>query len=254
MSNLIPEVRTDKNGNAVTRWIRSLGRKTSDRTLPAPALAGRPINREPQIMELCGLLQPTAHYDSHSLLATNLKSIADKDPELLQRITSAARASAAEGDYWESTLRMTDMTRGTPEDRERKIDRFRISLDINPLLNRISNSGGDVSMNGKASHQFRRVIGTLMIESNISDPPAELTQAVTMITYIKSLHTDASWSEPDGGYTTYKMIEKDAAYIADHLDQVEGLLPELRIRKSYDRATIEMLMNSETQALREGEL
>lgn len=46
----------------------------------------------------------------------------------------------------------------------------------------------------------------------------------------------------------------DAAYIADHVEQFMELLPELHARKTYDRTVIEMLLNHEAQALREGEL
>lgn len=271
MSNLTPEVRTDKNGNAVIRWIRSFTNKKPAAVFPTPVItvtaspksetalttpvASPKPSSEIEAMELCGLLQPTTHYDGNSRLGINANFIARRDPELLQKITHAVRGNAAESEYWEHKLgRSNIIQNGYTDEVEYNLSECHIATAINPLLHIIANIDPRIRMHSAEPHQYRITVSTLMKEGGITNPPEALAQAVTLISYIKGRHTDEAWIAESGGHVSYRKIAADAKYIAAHLDQVIGLLPELRSRKAHDRGTIEMLLNADVQVLRDGEL
>jgi hypothetical protein len=256
MNPLMPERRPDKHGNVVTRWIRQFTSRASSANLPAPLGAEPKRNRlnQNEVDELCTILQPGIIHPS-TLLKNNIEFIADRDPEMLGRIKTAAQTNTLHMDYWEFKLGKGNvMSHGKQGNHERNLDECRISLAINPVLDDIAHNGGDVSLSGKYPHQFRQIVGGIMDDGDISSPPEDLVKAVLLIAYIRGLHTDESWGDPDAGLVTYKSIEQDAAYIVDHMDQVEEMLPQLRERKAYDRETIELLMNAPTASLREGML
>lgn len=256
MNPLMPERRPDKNGNVVTRWIRQFAGRGSTASLPAPVAKTpkRSIPIQNEIGELCNVLQPGVIH-LNTLLNDNIGFIADRDPEMLGRIKAAVESSPSHMGYWEHKLgRGNVMSNGSQANHERNLDECRVSLAVNPVLDDIARNGGDASMSGKDPHAFRQIVGRILDDGDISNPPEELVKAVTLIAYIRGLHTDGSWGDPDAGLVTYKSIEKDAAYIVDHMDQVEDMLPQLREREAYDRDTIEMLMNAPSASLREGML
>jgi hypothetical protein len=252
----MPERRPDKHGNVVTRWIRQFTSRASSANIPAPVSAEPRRNRlnQNEVDELCTVLQPGVVPPS-TLLQNNIEFIADRDPEMLGRIKVAAQSNSVQMDYWEYKLGKGNvMSHGKQGNHERNLDECRIALVVNPVIHDIAYSGGDVRSGGMGAHAIRQIVSSIMETGEISNPPEELIKAVLLIAYIRGLHTDESWGEPDGGFVTYDSIDKDAAYIIDHMEQVEDMLPQLRERKAYDRETIELLMNAPTASLREGML
>lgn len=111
--NLHPEQRPDKNGNIVTRWVRSFRRKPASAPLPAPALSlpteHRPavnraveapsgMTREERIaktQEALSTLFPNGtrehygkyeyDYDADERLEGNIAFLLKHDPEALSR-------------------------------------------------------------------------------------------------------------------------------------------------------------------------
>jgi hypothetical protein len=181
--------------------------------------------------------------------------IAERDPELLKRITEAAEADAEECTYWENRLggRIAILNQSR-EDKQFAISVLRNTFAVKSVLNRLAASGGDIKPTGRDRLSMDSTVNGVMRDGDLIDPPEQLVEAVTLIAYIKGLHTPESWEQEDGGFITYADISEEAGYIGGHLDEVEAILPELRARKAYDRATIEALRNSPSQVMRDGEL
>lgn len=260
MSNLIPERRADKRGNIVTRWVRSFKKKPTQ-SLPAPwpslampDLKGNPLRAE--ITRLCHVLQPSELLTPSSLLTSNVAYIAKRDPELLERITVASESDSEERDYWEHRLgRGPNLTNKSRNEQRYTISGLKNAFVIHSVLQRIADSGGDITPSGKDRMGMDAMVnGIILTDGEITDPPEQLVEAVTLIAYIKGLHTPDSWDHEDGGYMTFAGISSDAGYIGGRLDEVEAMLPELRARKAFDRATIEALRDSPSQVMRDGEL
>lgn len=259
MSNLIPERRADKRGNIVTRWVRSFSQKKPSKSIPAPwpstampDLKGNPL--ETEIAHLCTVLQPSKAM-SPSSLVSNVSYIAQHDVDLLNRITAAAETSRDECSYWEFRLaRGQVLVKKSREDKQYAISNLRNTFAVKSALDRIAASGGDIMPNGTDRMGMDSSVNGILRDGELIDPPEQFVEAVTMIAYIKGTHTPDSWDEEDGGYLGYSDISDDAGYIGGRLDEIALMLPELRARKAYDRATIEALRDSPAQVLRSGEL
>jgi hypothetical protein len=251
-NNLVAEKRPDKNGNVVTRWIRSFTNRGSSANIPAPVAVEtkRVRANQTEINELCSILQPN-ETSPDSRLRMNLEFVADHDPELFDRIAKVSQSSEPERFYWSSMLGGSlDMCRGSRDSQEYDLQSCRTALVVNSLLRSIADGGGDVDM-GSDPRMFRIWLGDIMNSSNISHPPEELTKAIALILYIRGMHKGEDYYD---GFIYYEDIADDASYVVDHLDQVEAMVSELRARKDCDRETIELLMSAPSAALYEGML
>jgi hypothetical protein len=258
MSNLTPEVRTDKNGNAVTRWMRSLGKKRQPAAPPAPvATRETPVSipHYKQVsIELWGILHPMNGYDHSSRLAANIEVISRIDPVLLQRITQSARDNDFDRNHWTDRLHLSDNLNHSDHAKlEEELSAFRTALDVNVILHHLTDHG--IAISEQSPHLYQTTVSLLLNDGVIQNPSSELIQALTVIAYIKGQGNAAPWKKgPNEVSDIYNSLEADVAYIVDHLDQVVTLLPELISRGTHDHNIIDMLLSSNAQALREGEL
>lgn len=210
---------------------------------------------EAEIIHLCKVLQPSKAFSPIGILASNVSYVAGRDPELLKRITTASENDELEWGYWARRLgRGKDLVNGSQSEAPYLMSDLKSSFVISPLLKRIADHGGDISYTDRDRLAMESTVGNLLRDGGYTDPPEQLVSAVTMISYIKGLHTPESWEQEDGGYTNFADISTEAGYIGGRLEEVESMLPELRSRKAYDQGTIEKLRDSPSQVMRSGEL
>lgn len=254
-NNLVPEVRRDKNGNAVTRWIRSLSKNRTPTTLPSPALqqAPRTTRNEQAAMELFGVLMPMTQYKPDWSNARNMCVIAEHDLELLNTITRVSRNNVVDADYWADRLDADRLATMKPDDLQLELNKYRVALTANTTIHDIAEATNQ-SMSRSALHMNNTTVQLLIENGNLHHPDNNLIKALTVISYIKGIQDADAWKPASEGTTVYEGISSDAHYIAEHYEEVMELLPELRSRKTHDKNTIEAMINNDTKVLREGEL
>lgn len=273
MNNLTPERPTGRNGNAVTRWIRSLNKKRTNIVSSSPVIeeegySDSDPSNEPTIIELFELLHPKDDYSPDHSIAQKIRIIAKKDLSLIQHITEAAKTSPDEREYWLDSFYLSKNLKTVapwgnethhfidpdPEQLERELTLFRTALPVNRMLRALGHNCNVPVRNDPPYLTYQGAVALILKDGNITNPSEDLTKAITLITYMEKLQVFKSGSPADGNATTYSRLSADAAYIAEHLEQVMELLPELVTRGTHDRAVIERLLANDTQALREGEL
>lgn len=252
------ELLTGKTGNAVTRWIRSLGKKRFHTNISSPVnelerhthtLSGKQAD-----MELWRIFHSTQDYVEDSCLATNIRVISHTDPVLLQRIIQSVRDEGFERGYWKDRLHHSeDLNHNSPAKLEEELSAFRTSLDVNVMLRHVANHG--IIIDWQSPRLYQATVSVLLNDGNVKTPSSELVQALALIAYIKAQPNAVPWKQgPNKTSDIYNSLAADASYIVDHLEQVTLLLPDLISRCTHDWSIIDMLLNSNVQALREGEL
>jgi len=278
MSNPIPEARPDKNGNVITRWIRSINKKRYRTAILSPVIEDEDDmhdnsapSHEPEIIELFGLFHPKNDYNPEGSLAQRIRIIAAKDLTLTRRITEAIRNSPDEREYWLDKFHLSKNLRYVyvnesrsvidydPESLERELQEYRIALSVNAVLRTVGhNCNTPIGINPTSKEPvhllYQEAVALVMGNVPAEKPLEDLTKAITMIIYIRGLEGPNGQFPLDWYASTHTSISADAAYIADHVEKVMELLPELHARKTHDWTVIDMLLNHDAQALREGEL
>jgi hypothetical protein len=211
---------------------------------------------EADIDKLGEMLQPTNSDDSFAVVAFAVDYIADREPELIKRmITETSRNR--DWEYWYLKMVKLVITHndGTHSPYGDLVLGVKRALALRSLVIRINVNGGDISnIPDNDTLLIERSVETLISDSKIDDPSEELYMALGMISYIRGEHATGSWADQETDYTSFALVSKDAVYIADHLEEVELMIPELRARKTFDREAIEQLRNSPARVLRGGEL
>lgn len=247
MSHLLPEQRTDKNGVTSTKWVRPVtSHPLTHSSLPAPAPAvkrGNPaVQAERAYLELKGL--------DHDLAAKfytgqNLRFLAEYEPELLNCIMESARKADASG----MAILTQIMEKGLPDrpfESDQAMDDF-LEKNIPP---------------------YYRIVKNLSLATALFPDKGTALQ----IDFTKGIAASAesamgmSFKQEDCsrgqaamiifGTTTGKSIsdisEDDIAFVAENIDRIIPLVPELMKRKSSTRDLIESLWANDSQVLNEG--
>lgn len=256
-NNLVAEKRPDKNGNVVTRWIRSFTARDTAKSIPAPtapsvrALRPAPMTeqRKRQYMDLARTLRANAEFGNINNIAPSLEMIAKYDPDLLDRIEESIHATDSQIDFWTGEMTsQVGLNEEFPEQIKSMLDRHHAAFVINPLIKRIADNGGNITSNLMTASTIGDVVSAIT-SRKVEDNFDETIAAVTMIVYIKRLHVGGLLA---ADYATYPRLLEDAKYIATRVDEVERILPELYERKAYDRETIDMLLDAPSPSLMEG--
>jgi hypothetical protein len=266
MRNLLPETSTDKKGNAVTRWLRSL-RKTSNEVEDAPSLPVDPYGgitgeedrfipeNQKDVSDFLESIGSQNTPAANSPLLRKVRIIVNSDIDLSRSIVQAARSSEEDREYWADQISLSsNIGSYEQEKRELELSHFRIALPVNSILREIGHNFNKPMQNDHPYLLPSEFVYLIMTNGNITNPSDELTKVITLMAYIKDIRKFGSSGQVDWNLSPSNTLLADATYIADHFEQVIGLLPELVTRKTYDRSVIDMLLNHDAQALREGEL
>lgn len=236
MSNLIPEPRTDKNGVTSTKWIKPIAATTQPRSLPAPSVAvATPAARAKEaVQELESL-----GYDLTAYPATvhNLTFIAEHDPFLFDQTMQNARATDTEGLRFLGQL-MGENTLSEDNDwdedqRQRTLTAYyRVCRNLS-----ISSAFNSLTKIDSVAYVTENALGMTHRDEDISR-----AQALMIINRVTGESVfDIADDQKD-----------DIAFIANNLEKVIPLIPDLLMRQDASRGLIEALWTSQHSALNDG--
>lgn len=258
MRNLIPEIRTDKNGVTSTKWVKPTSAPSfAGEGIPMPiASASKPLDLYQEVTQIKNLL----HADDNSVLSrttaillSNLHIIGEHDMSLLMKIKQVASAGELEAKLMKHLLKkdgnfayVTDPGFSI----EHAIDNLRTATYLMPLCSRLEQRFGDdiFDLGGEGFLMMQSVWKSVQRSSG-SGLDEERTTALGLIVYIRGAY-EVEFDEDDN--FSYADIVNEVDYIVEHLDEVESLLPELHARKAFDQETIESFLRAPSQAVRSG--
>lgn len=226
-SQLTPTVITDKNGR-ITTVHRKNTVAGKGKAMPAP--------KRDFTNEAMSAMSAMGSSDTYSeAAASNLAYLAEHDPKLLTEITESCSKDDMAQKTWRSTIQYNHLFSGkTPETAGENLRFCRALVELYPVAALIS----------KADKQYIPGVIKLMVENTLA-----YTQ------YYGS-----------GSWDTTRMAMLSERYVTEEdqhgvifnqwqrLPEMIELIPELARRNKVDRETLEILLDSETTALREGEL
>lgn len=313
--DLQPVKRADKNGNIVTRWIRSF-RKSAEPTTPLPApelkvtdsskpyyhqfnlaleesrreqLSGydpygdddihidykevdrlqKEINAETERVKTILFPDGNTYRDNDreynpESLRENLSLLIRHAPELLDKvIASCNRNEMLERDYWanlisSSTLYPTS-ARETNESVDHFLNYYRVSLGTISCMNRLKDEGLPLVSNDwetvsiwKYQSQVDALLEThRSMGKSFSEETAEAT---ALFAYIRDWYHLTPFDIRDTPSVRYEANKEDIEYMAQNLESVYSVLPELLSRGVTDSDLIKAMIESPASVLNEGEL
>jgi hypothetical protein len=250
MSNLIPEVRVNKNGVPVTKHINAAEKTTSGaKNLPAPApVAARPAKRTfaGTVRELEDLGVNLTGYKSRTL---SVKLLAKNDPEMLEQVMDAIiSADKPTRGVWQTT--MGSMSQFTTFYNNISYKRMLANNELTARL--ISAIGSEVIRNPLL---FSTENLALNIEDVLNIRPGNprynevqagiIYYAITSPEEVSRIVSDMTFLETN---------RDDIMTIAHNLNKVMSMLPALCKRRDASRHAINGLGKIDAPSLIDGAL
>lgn len=249
--NLIPEKRADKRGNIVTRWVKSFtGGNDSAKKIPSPGSSVTRSSRKVSSEQRAALIEKFSgvYVDGYGL-HKNVDYIADKDPALFDRISSAVyEGDSIDRQFWANAIH-GGMSIEYGNDPEARLRSMREAVAVFPMLRDIATNGG-MDIDSNQPYDVIYAVHEVMNSSKIRNPDEETIAAVAASIYLSDSYV---WmgevKTPD-----YKTIRHEVERLKDKVEDIGRILPELKRRNTLDHDVIESLLSSPSQALNEGEL
>lgn len=256
MSNLIPEQRTDKNGVTSTKWVKpSSDSPSAKASIPKPVIGPADYNwaemrRDANVLSHA-LESPSSTQRVKRLLWNNVATIGSYLPEMIPAMKEATQR-------YESSARLLGdlMTRNggfhtNGGEIENETKQLRIALAIIPALADIeSQLGRDVFSTAIEGIRLVETVGDAIDAQGTGEINQDHTVALAMISFIRG--------DTDPFNDNYKLsiseVSDDLDFIANNLEEVQPLVPELNRRMAYDKETIESLMSMPSKSLSSGML
>lgn len=254
MNSLIPEQRPDKNGNIVTRWVKSLTGQKPRKLLPAPVSAPVDLLKLEAIETLMTQFFPYIEDRHGKDLRPNVEFMLENLPYLVDRIADG-EVSVNEVSYWRSILQREKLHAGTPEEHDDVVERYRRKRELIPVVERLTKG---IDENGwRGAPYLRKFIGA--VERVSEQMPAEewdsKFEALTTACFLTENHV-GEWTETEVELydLSYADLSSKVDYILVNREQVNEVLPELLKRGSCDFQIIKDMAESPAKAIMEGEL
>jgi hypothetical protein len=192
----------------------------------------------PELEELLEWMSPASASRVNPHLMRGLEAVNAKRPELLIEVWEAMTSN--EGTVPSFKFLLETISGSTQKEKAENLliggPWLNLHVAALPLISRfkfLEPSLVDLAVSSIAINALQRL--------EIAEPTGNQMKSATVCTII--------------AYDTEKKPTlADIDYIAANLDEVEPLIPELKKRKSFDRETIEMILDFKVTALREGEL
>jgi hypothetical protein len=254
MSNLIPERRTDKRGNVVTRWVKSLTDQKLRKPVPAPVFSLVDHVKLEAIETFMTQLFPYKDERHGKDLRPNVEFLRENVPYLVARITDGD-VSVEELGYWRGYLQGQKLNAHTPEEYDEVVERYRRKQELLPVVARLTNTIEDNKWIGTA--YLRKFVGAA--ERLSEQMPAEewdsKFEALTTACFLTESHV-GEWKEKEVELKglTYADMSSKVEYILSHREEVDEVMPELLKRGSCDLQIIKDMAESPARAIMEGEL
>lgn len=248
MGNLIPERRTDKRGNVVTRWVKSLTDTKHRKPVPPPVFSPEYEANE----ELMTRLFPYVDDRRGKDLRPNVAFLRENLPDMVDRITDNSVEALG---YWRECLQGEKLYASSPEEYDDVVERYRRREKLVPVVERLTNTLEDHKWLGTA--YLRKFIGA--VEQVSDQMPAEewdsKFEALTTACFLTENHVE-EWTEKEVELydLSYADLSSKVDYILGNRKQVDEALPELLKRGTCDLQIIKHMAESPARAIIEGEL
>jgi hypothetical protein len=240
--NLIPESRPDRNGKLVTRWVRpedASGKKA--KRIPSADIAVRKAKVQ---SALDAIFPDPEMMGDETAVRRTLSDFEKTMPDLLERIVEAVRQDE---DVAEN-LRI--MIEGEGDNHASAFPRltFERALFIYPYTKKMMemlHPGTDPDWTRDVMFRMEKIIQDMPV---VSITKGNVGKAAIMTSIFYNVHEDYN-SDP---YEMWLKREDDIRYIADNLEAVESIAPELMRRQAFDRSTIAELLSAPSKSLTSG--
>lgn len=256
MSNLHAEKRPDKRGNIVTRWVKSFsaGANVFKKPIPAPAWSDKERDAFYKMDQTMVRFFPYADDRRGQHLHKNIKFLTENAPEMLDRI-SHVDASIYTYSHWKECIKHTKMHADTPAEHDEVLEHCRRKEALLPFINRLTDLTPDNEWrHGPNLRKFSAGVADLS-----DDMPADewdsKHEALTIACFLKSDHNGVDPDDEDKvDWGSYADMSETVDYIQANREEVDEMLPELFQRGFIDFELLKAMVESPSEALREGEL
>lgn len=257
-SNLVPEVRADRNGRLVTRHVKAEAAGKGRSALPAPAQTGpdlktqkaqRALLVEKTRVMLIELMRVGVDVMGETQAQHNVHHLIKTDSGLAQEIiTYLATATDAERDIWKHELSFDHRTPADWRDETDYMQTYRHSMGLNPTAVLLAEPQ---PYNTHPMHFARSLVhdATDAARSHGRIGDMAWMKAVMLVSETYAKAHDMHRRKVD-----LSSLKDDVDFVQDNWEAVQPLIPELIRRNNASRDFITTLMTSAAVSLSEGML
>jgi len=253
---LVPELRTNKNGVTITRWVRRYPKPSEVAAFPPrpPTPTDGELGANGKDLLLKTII-PTAklYGEKRERTLKSVEFLSGIVPDLLDRIAVACDSGGAEREEWMRLLGSVNyapMERFEPGITRRGIER---ALTVFPYIGSLCGSSVDESIRSEYMDHYYEIATFLIEESGRREAPENETKAMVLACYIRGITPEMSW-EQRGMESLYSEMKDDLGYLSSHLEEIEPFLDELVKRKEFSRGYVESVLATEARSLTSGVL
>lgn len=240
---LVPESRPDRNGKIVTRWVRPDDAKSSKLSrIPAADVAVRKAKVQAALDAI--FPQPGMMGDESAVRRT-LRDFEKTMPDVLERIVEAVQQDV---DVAENLRIMIEGENVSASAFPRMT--FERALYIYPYTKKMMNllhPGTDPDWTRDVMFRMEKIIQDMAV---ILITKGNVGKAAIMTSIFYDMQEDYTADPRE----LWLRQEDDIRYIANNLEAVEEIAPELMKRQAFDRATITELLSVPSKSLTSGVL
>jgi hypothetical protein len=242
--NLIPESRPDRNGKLVTRWVRP--EDASEKKAKRIPSADSAVRKAKVQNALDAIFPDPRMIGNEAAVKRTLSDFQKIMPDVLERIVEAVQQDddvaenlriMIEGESLNSASAFPRMT-------------FERALYIYPYTKKMMellHPGTDPDWTRDVMFRMEKIIQDMAV---VSITKGNVGKAAIMTSIFYDMHEDYTADPRE----LWLRQEDDIRYIANNLEAVEGIAPELMKRKAFDRATIAELLSAPSKSLTSGVL
>jgi hypothetical protein len=260
MSNLTPEQRPDRNGNIVTRWVKSFKRDSRKANrIPAPAVTQPQVSPDVNTSLYREALAMLQRNDGHKqgLCYTNTKFVIDHQTGLLRQVLDVCRADENHKDFWSRRFSNQYVAPqvgengwehgGGPSEPlvNAKLERVRKTLiTTNEASRLLAKDDEDPAFRVRAMYYIDAAATRLASTS----PSEQRLRACALIAYIHGVPQGRVFAD------NLKVPEDQINYFVENLDRIRLFAPQLLARNTTDIAFVKDMIEGTSAALAEGAL
>jgi len=242
--NLVPESRQDRNGKSVIRWVRDETFDNKGNRIP-PAQ----ITIQKKRFDASAIIFP----DNNNSVSNQhvIDFLANTMPDILDKLVDAMQGDEDIAENLRTLLKEPYRLTQVPIEETR--ENFERAFVIHPYTKKMMVL---LRLEEDGDSEWTRLV-MLRLESLVMDARQtkviddNITKALIMTLLMEGHHDDYAETTANEMWVTR---EDDIRYIAEHLEAVEAIVPELMRRETFARGTVEALVSTPSKSLTSGVL
>jgi hypothetical protein len=293
MSNLTPEQRPDRNGNIVTRWVKSFKNwKSAERTpLPPPApiypdygvedyrsgyRENQPEQKDPALKppkmdsesrrslfteayDTLAIIENAEHYSGYdSTCSDNIDYVIDYDPDLMRKVISYCADDAQQNLFMQQVFGNQHISPNANNRYDYGYRREQSQKQLDGRLDRLRKSMiiGSAALRLFATNQdkdWSHVYGLTYIDAVVKDLAPETGASDEKVRACTSIAYIHGAHKTGGGGDKLGVSQSEIEFFTDNLDRIEPFIPQLLERKTTGVEIVRDMING-ASVLSEGAL